>query len=128
MELIRAHEMEVFANPGATSRQLLHPGNAASARVTITRVSLEPGAINARHAHAGSEQVWVALGGSGELLLAGDATAPFAEGDVARFAAGDVHGLRNTGATPFVYIAVTSPPLDFRGAYRSHSAPAADAE
>lgn len=120
MELVRAHEMEVLANPGATSCQLLHPGNAPSARVTITRVILEPGAVNPRHAHAGAEQAWIALSGSGELLLGGDATAPFAEGDVVRFAPGDVHGLRNTGASPFVYIAVTSPPLDFRGAYQSH--------
>jgi hypothetical protein len=30
MEFIRAREMEVLANPGATFRQLLHPGNSAS--------------------------------------------------------------------------------------------------
>ena len=121
MDIIRRDAIEEFANPGATSRQLLHPGNAPSARVTITRVTLEPGAVNSRHTHSGSEQTWVALVGSGELLLAGEATLPFAEGDVARFAPGDVHGFRNTGAVPFVYIAVTSPPLDFRGAYESHS-------
>ena len=121
MDIIRRDEIEEFANPGARSRQLLHPGNAASARVTITRVTLDPGAVNSRHSHSGSEQTWIALAGSGELLLADEATLPFAEGDVVRFAPGDVHGLRNTGATPFVYIAVTSPPLDFRGAYESHS-------
>jgi quercetin dioxygenase-like cupin family protein len=121
MDIIRRDEMEVFANPGFTSRQLLYPGNAESARVTITRVTLEPGVINARHAHSGAEQIWIALSGSGELLLGDDAAIPFAEGDVARFAAGDVHGFRNTGMSSFVYISVTSPPLDFRSAYQSHS-------
>ena len=121
MDIIRANEIETLAMPGVTSRQLLSPRNSASERVTITRVSVEPGRVNTRHAHKGAEQVWIALGGSGELLLAGDATLPFAEGDVARFAPGDVHGFRNTGAAPFVYIAVTSPPLDFRPAYESAS-------
>jgi len=121
MDIIRCDDMEIFANPGFTSRQLLYPGNSESARVTITRVTLEPGAINARHSHCGAEQIWIALSGSGELLLADEAAIPFAEGDVARFAAGDVHGLRNSGVSPFVYISVTSPPLDFRAAYQSHS-------
>lgn len=121
MDIIRRDEVQVFANPGFTSRQLVHPGNAESARVTITRVTVKPGAINARHAHSGAEQIWIALSGSGELLLADEATIPFGEGDVARFAAGDVHGFRNTGMSPFVYISVTSPPLDFRAAYKSHS-------
>jgi len=47
----------------------------------------------------------------------GAATAPFAEGDVVRFAEGDVHGLENTGSVEFVYLSVTSPPINFRGAY-----------
>ena len=59
MEIIRAHEMEEFANPGVASRQLLYPGNSPSARVTITRVTMEPGAINSRHTHPGAEQVWI---------------------------------------------------------------------
>lgn len=119
MEITRHDAIEIFANPGMKSMQLLHPGNAGSARVTITRVTLEPGAINARQAHEGAGQVWIALSGSGELLLAGNTTAAFVEGDVAGCAPGDVHGFRNTGASAFIYLAVTSPPLDFRRAYES---------
>ena len=33
------------------------------------------------------------------------------------FAEGDVHGFESTGAEPFVYIAVTSPPIKFNYAY-----------
>ena len=117
MEIIRREQVQVLAIPGVTSQQLLCPVNSGSTRVTITRVVVEPGGANARHRHAASEQVWVALRGSGILLLANDATAPFSAGDIARFVEGDVHGFQNTGSDPFEYIAVTAPPIDFRDAY-----------
>ena len=117
MEIIRRTEVASFANGDITSEQLLFPENSKSQRVTITRVIIGPGAKNPRHAHATSEQVWVALRGSGVLLLGDATTAPFAEGDVVRFAEGDVHGFENTGAAEFVYLSVTSPPLNFRSAY-----------
>jgi mannose-6-phosphate isomerase-like protein (cupin superfamily) len=117
VEIIRRAEVSSFSNPGVTSEQLLFPRNSKSQRVTITRVTIAPGARNSRHVHAASEQVWVALRGSGVLLLEGTETVPFAEGDVVRFAEGDVHGFENTGPVEFVYLSVTSPPQDFRGAY-----------
>jgi quercetin dioxygenase-like cupin family protein len=122
VEIIRRTEVVSFAKGGVTSEQLLSPENSQSRRVTITRVTIAPGAKNPPHAHKASEQVWVALRGSGLLLLGGAATAPFAEGDVVRFVDGDVHGLENTGSTEFVYLSVTSPPINFRGAYRSNAA------
>ncbi len=67
--------------------------------------------------HEFSEQIWVALEGAGTLLLADKKTQPFEAGDVVRFEDGDLHGFKNTGATKFVYISVTSPPLNFRAAY-----------
>ena len=66
--------------------------------------------------------MWVALRGAGTLLFANDATAPFSAGDVARFAEGDVHGFQNTGPGPFEYLAVTAPPINFRGAYAAANA------
>ena len=120
MEIIRRTETVSLANNGVTSEQLLFPENSQSQRVTITRVTIAPGAKNPLHAHATSEQVWVALRGSGILLLEGATTAPFAEGDVVRFVEGDIHGLENTGSVEFVYLSVTSPPINFRGAYAPH--------
>jgi quercetin dioxygenase-like cupin family protein len=117
MEIIRRTEVASFVNGGVTSEQLLFPENSETQRVTITRVTIAPGARNPPHAHATSAQVWVALRGSGVLLLGGAAIAPFAEGDVVRFAEGDVHGFENTGSTEFIYLSVTSPPINFRGAY-----------
>ena len=88
-----------------------------TARVTITRVVLQPGAVNPRHRHATSEQIWVALSGSGRLLLADDLSAPFVAGDIVRFEDGEMHGLDNTGSSPFEYLSITAPPLNFRAAY-----------
>ncbi len=117
MELIRKQDIETLANSAVRSRQLLFPENSRSKRITVTRVTLPPGAKNPPHRHATSEQVWVALRGSGRLLLEDDATAAFNEGDVVRFEDNEYHGVENAGAIDFEYISITSPPLNFRGAY-----------
>jgi quercetin dioxygenase-like cupin family protein len=124
MESIRRDQVPLLAVPGIASPELLYADNSASARVTITKVIVEPGAVNARHRHTMSEQVWVALRGQGIVLLANDETAPFAEGDVVRFAEDDVHGFQNTGTVPFEHLAVTAPPINFRNAYTATEAPA----
>jgi len=126
LELIRRTDIPRFANSGVVSEQLLFPENSKSERVTITRVTVAAGATNPRHSHASSEQIWVALGGRASLLLADGGTAPFAEGDVVRFADGDVHGLENTSPEEFVYLSVTSPPVNFRAAYSTHRPPVDD--
>jgi quercetin dioxygenase-like cupin family protein len=108
-----------LSNPGVTSVQLISPHNSQSSRVTITRVTVQPGAGQPRHHHKTSEQIWIALSGTAFLLLADDATRTMNEGDVARFADGDIHGVENRGSAPFIYLAVTSPPIDFDYAYAS---------
>jgi quercetin dioxygenase-like cupin family protein len=117
MEFIPGNEVEVLSNSGVESQQLLFPENSESTRITITRVTVAPGAASPRHRHETSEQVWVAIAGAGTLLLGQGQTQPFQAGDVVRFAEGDIHGLENTGSIPFVYFSVTSPPINFRQAY-----------
>jgi quercetin dioxygenase-like cupin family protein len=117
VELIRAENMAVLSNSGVTSRQLLFPENSRSERITITRVTIATGARNPPHRHESSEQVWVALRGSGKLLLENGRSEIFAAGDVVRFEENDFHGFENTGGAEFEYLSVTSPPVNFRGAY-----------
>ena len=117
MEFIRAEDIVSLSNPGVVSRQLLNPDNSESRRVTITEVHLQPGASQPRHIHEASEQIWYAIAGAGRLLLANDGEQEFRAGDVARFADGDVHGLRNDGEGEFVYVSVTAPPIHFGYAY-----------
>lgn len=120
MEFIPAKSIATFAKSGIESRQLLSPENSASSRITITRVTIPSGSTNPRHRHTASEQVWVALQGEGILLLDNGMSRSFAAGDVVRFEDGELHGLHNTGAVPFVYMAVTSPPIDLRAAYENN--------
>ncbi|MBQ4514961.1 MAG: cupin domain-containing protein [Anaerolineaceae bacterium] len=118
MEFIDGRYIKSLANPGVVSRQLLNPENSASERVTITEVYLEPGAVQPRHVHEFSEQIWYALQGTGKLLLADDREKEFTAGDVVRFVENDVHGLKNDGDGEFVYLSVTAPPINFSYAYR----------
>ena len=117
MEFINRENIKELSNPGVVSRQLINPENSKSERVTITEVHLEVGASQPRHKHDSSEQIWYAVKGKGKLLLADDEEMIFTAGDVVRFADNDVHGLLNDGDTEFVYISVTSPPIDFGYAY-----------
>jgi quercetin dioxygenase-like cupin family protein len=117
MELIRGDSIVAFSRSGITSRQLLFPENSRSERITLTRVTVDPGARNLPHRHATSEQVWIALRGTGELLLEHGERRSFSEGDVVRFEDGELHGFDNIGTEVFEYVSVTSPPLNFRSAY-----------
>jgi len=117
MELMRAADIREFTNSGVTSRQLLFPENSSSVRLTITRVTVKPGARNPAHRHPTSEQVWIALSGTGQLYPEDGAKESFSAGDVVRFADGDLHGFTNTGSAEFEYLSVTSPPVNFRAAY-----------
>ncbi len=99
-------DFAVLTNPGITSVQVMWPGNAPEARVTITRVTMEPGAVSRRHTHPNSEQTWIVERGTATLLLADGRAEPVAAGDVIRTPAGETHGGANTGSEPFVYLFV----------------------
>src|SRR4051794_213577 len=113
MEFLRPESFKQLSNPGVQSTQLLSPHNSASNRVTITSVTVDPGAEQPRHEHKTSEQIWIAVEGSGTLLLKHGTTLEFHQGQVVRFEEGDIHGFKNTSDTPFRYISITSPPIDF---------------
>lgn len=119
MEFINREKIKELSNPGVVSRQLINLENSKSERVTITEVHLEVGASQPRHKHDTSEQIWYAVQGKGRLLLADEKEMIFTAGDVVRFADKDIHGLLNDGDTEFVYISVTSPPIDFGYAYKN---------
>lgn len=121
MEFISRENIKILSNPGVASRQLINPENSESKRVTITEVHLDVGSTQPRHKHDYSEQIWYAIQGTGKLLLADEKEMIFTAGDVVRFADNDIHGLLNNGETEFVYISVTSPPIDFGYAYEVRS-------
>lgn len=111
-------DVTTLDNPDVCSEQLIWPRNAPGAAVTMTRVTMQPGATTPRHSHPRSEQTWVVEQGTATLLLEGDETAAVQAGDVIRNAAGEVHGLTNTGTGPFVYLTATTPPIDLTTSYQ----------
>ena len=111
-------DFATLENPGVKSVQIVWPGNAPEALVTITRVTMEPGSLSARHSHPNSEQIWMVERGCATLLMDDDQSDVVQAGDVVRTPAGSIHGVDNTGREPFVYLAVTTPPQDFTPAYR----------
>jgi quercetin dioxygenase-like cupin family protein len=122
-------DFTILSNPGITSEQIAWQQNAPpTLRVTITRVMMEPGATSQRHSHPESEQTWIVEQGSATLLLVDGKTEEIRAGDVVRTPAGEVHGVRNSGAEPFVYLTITTPPQDFTPAYEhAHSLRASSA-
>jgi mannose-6-phosphate isomerase-like protein (cupin superfamily) len=122
IQRLSTRDVTVLENPGKRSEQLVWPQNAPDASMTITRVTMEPGSVSVRHAHPQSEQIWIVERGSGQLLLDG-AQSELNAGDIVRTPAGDIHGVENTGKEPLVYLAITTPPQDFRPAYQQVSAP-----
>jgi quercetin dioxygenase-like cupin family protein len=121
MEFLEPETFKHLSNPGVQSTQLLSPHNSSSNRVTITSVTVDPGAEQPRHKHETSEQIWIAIEGSGTLLLKDEKTLEFRKGQVVRFQDGDIHGFKNTSDAPFQYISITSPPINFSSAYKSEA-------
>ena len=122
MEHLKPEQFVTLTNPGVTSTQILSPHNSQSSRITITRVVVDAGAVQPRHTHPSSEQIWYVQSGSGVLLLANGKTQAICAGDVVRFAENEVHGLENTGVEAFEYLSVTAPPIDFSYAYATKGA------
>ena len=122
IQRLSIRDATILKNPGKLSEQLVWPRNAPESALTITRVTMVPGAVSTRHSHRHAEQTWIVEQGQGTLLLAGDAQAPIQAGDIVCTPAGDIHGVENTGAGPLVYLAITTPPEDFSPRYQETSA------
>lgn len=118
MEYIKAKDIISLSNPGVVSKQLLNPDNSSSEKVTLTEVHLDIGAVQPRHMHETSEQIWYAIKGHGKILLAENREKEFNAGDIVRFTDKEVHGLLNDGNTELVYISITAPPIHFGYAYK----------
>jgi quercetin dioxygenase-like cupin family protein len=118
IQRLSAADSTILENGGVRSVQIVWPRNAPEALVTITRVTMEPGAASARHAHSGNEQIWLIEQGSAQLLMDDGETDGLRAGDIVRTPAGTIHGVANTGDEQFIYLAVTTPPQDFTAAYK----------
>ena len=118
LQRLTPDDVTTLENPGVRSEQLLWPRNAPASTLTVTRVTMEPGATTPRHVHPDAEQVWVVERGSATLLLAEGETVPVRAGEVIRTPPGEVHGLTNAGSETIVYLTATTPPINLTMAYQ----------
>ncbi len=119
IQTLSAPDFTTLRNPGVQSQQLVWPRNAPGAAVTVTRVTMQPGSTTPRHSHPGAEQTWIVEQGAATVLLAGDQTALLRAGEVMRTPPGQVHGLSNPGDVVFIYLTVTTPPIDLTTSYQT---------
>ena len=79
-----------------------------SSRLLVGLNGFEPGQEHALHAHAGQDKVYHVLEGEGVFLLS-DGELKMAAGDLLVAPEGVPHGVRNTGDTRLLVLAVLAP-------------------
>jgi mannose-6-phosphate isomerase-like protein (cupin superfamily) len=79
-----------------------------SSRLLVGLNAFEPGQEHALHAHAGQDKVYHVLEGHGTFLLA-DRELAMSAGDLLVAPEGVPHGVRNTGRTRLLVLAVLAP-------------------
>jgi mannose-6-phosphate isomerase-like protein (cupin superfamily) len=79
-----------------------------SPRLLVGLNAFEPGQSHALHAHAGMDKVYSVVEGSGVFLLA-DRELPMHPGDLLIAPEGVPHGVKNTGTSRLLVLAILAP-------------------
>jgi quercetin dioxygenase-like cupin family protein len=95
------------AAPTGLSRTVVTTGDVGEAgyQATIAKVTLAPGGTSGRHTHPGDEISYI-TGGSGELLIDGDAPRTVKAGEGVIVPTGKIHEFRNPGTEPLTIVGV----------------------
>ncbi|HYD97308.1 MAG TPA: cupin domain-containing protein [Noviherbaspirillum sp.] len=70
---------------------------------------LRPGQEIAPHVHPRGQDTWTVLSGAAEYFQGGGVMRSLQAKEVAVALPGQVHGARNTGTVPFVFVSVVAP-------------------
>jgi quercetin dioxygenase-like cupin family protein len=79
-----------------------------SPRLLVGLNGFEPGQFHALHTHSGTDKVYHVLEGEGVFLLS-DRELPMRQGDLLVAPDGVPHGVRNTGQSRLLVLAVLAP-------------------
>ena len=101
--VIRPQDLAVYA-PHKMGKSTIFE----SARLLVGLNAFEPGQAHALHAHAGQDKVYHVLEGEGVFLLA-DRELRMTAGDLLVAPEGVPHGVRNTGRTRLLVLAILAP-------------------
>ncbi len=101
--VIRPRDHAVYAAEKMGKTTLFESG-----RLLVGLNAFEPGQVHKLHAHAGQDKLYLVVEGEGQFLLEGREL-PMAAGDLLIAPEGVAHGVRNTGATRLLVLAVLAP-------------------
>jgi mannose-6-phosphate isomerase-like protein (cupin superfamily) len=82
---------------------------ATTGRAQLDLYCLEPGQVQAPHAHSDQDKIYVVVEGRGRVLVGGE-EAILEAGEAAVAPAGTPHGLSNPGPARLLALVVVSPP------------------
>ena len=102
-EVIRPSEHAIYS-PDKMGKSTLFQ----SQRLLVGLNAFEPGQSHALHAHAGMDKVYSVVEGHGVFLLA-DRELPMQAGDLLVAPEGVPHGVRNTGDSRLLVLAILAP-------------------
>lgn len=111
----RHSDPDTYAPDGAEIRNLIHHAQGAT-RLSMAEALVPPDARTAKVYHQTLyEEIWYVTAGTGEMhLQAPTADAeevfPIASGDAVLIPAGHGFWVRNTGATPLIFLCAGAPP------------------
>ena len=100
---------------GLVSRNLLHAGDLAETRLTVTWVDVAPGSGQRPHGHA-PEQVYVIVKGRGRMRV-GDEELVVGEGDLIHIPPETLHGIENLADEVLTYVSAATPTIDWEAFY-----------
>lgn len=80
-----------------------------SEHAIVTGWSVLPGQGLKAHRHPEGQDTWVVLAGEADYLMGGGKSRKIKAGDVAIATTGQVHGARNTGTLPFIFVSTVTP-------------------
>ncbi|MFB6233605.1 MAG: cupin domain-containing protein, partial [Haloarculaceae archaeon] len=94
---------------GVVSRLLNPDSDGSETDLTVTWVTVDPGATQTRHSHE-PEQVYVLVAGRGEMTV-GDETRTVEAGDLVHIPSNADHAIENTGDQPLEYVSAATPAI-----------------
>jgi quercetin dioxygenase-like cupin family protein len=92
-------------NPQAVERTVV----SQSEQSALVVWQLLPGQEIPAHRHPAGQDTWVVLEGEADYVLGRGETRRIKAGDVAIAPLGEIHGARNTGSVPFLFVSVVAP-------------------
>jgi len=110
MDTARVGQVRAYRDDGSTNHILLRAGKFDARNLLITWTVVSPRGQQRGHSHAGSEQAYVFIHGTGRMQV-GDEKEFVGPGELVYVPPGLVHSVTNTGEENLVFITVASPPF-----------------